>query len=323
MSLAPLRVIVIDDHQTWVQQVSAMIENTGTWHVVGTAADGAEGCALADSLTADLILLDIELPKLNGIETATRILAANPSARILFLSGHSSWDVIEAALLTGARGYLLKNFAGPELVPAMAAIAAGRRFLSAAAGGRAFNAGSDRHELHSHHAGVYATDASLEGDYEAFAAAALMTGKAVLAAMHPDRQQEVQRRLKQRGIDIDRAIAEDRYMPLNVAEALPLMMADGLPDASLMWAIIVPLLARAARATRSNAPVLAAFGDCAQTLWNAGEPSAAILLEQYWDEIAKTVNLDLLCGYTLRGFEAEDEDTRELLGAMHTAVRRL
>jgi DNA-binding NarL/FixJ family response regulator len=322
MTAPPLRVVVIDDHVPWRQQVAAMIQQTGAWQVVGEAADGPDGCALASALTPDLILLDIELPTLNGIDTATRILAANPAARILFLTGHTSWEIVEAALLTGARGYLLKNFAGQELLAAMSAVTAGRRFLSVAAGGRACGTDSHRHEPHTHHAGVYTADAALEADYEAYAAEALQAGKAVVGVMHPERRKALQRRLKARGLDIERAIAEDRYMELDVTESLAQIVTDGLPDEARMWSIVIALMARAARATRTAAPALVAFGDCAQTLWNDGEPSAAILLEQFWNEIAKTVNLDLLCGYTLHGFESKDEEMRELLGAAHTATLR-
>jgi DNA-binding NarL/FixJ family response regulator len=322
MNVSPLKVVLVDDHDGWREQLAAMVQQTGAWQVVGTAADGPDGYALAASLKPDLILLDIELPTLNGIETATRILAADPSARILFLTGHRSWEVVEAALMTGARAYLLKNFAGQELLAAMSAVTAGRRFLSVAVGGRASGTGDHRHELHTHHAGIYTADASLEADYEACAAEALQAGKAVVGVMHPERRTALRRRLKARGVDVDRAIADDRYMELDVTEALALMVTDGLPDEARMWSIVIALMARAARATRASAPTLVAFGDCAQTLWNAGEPSAAILLEQFWNEIAKTVNLDLLCGYTLHGFEAEDEEMRGLLGAAHTSTLR-
>src|SRR6185369_265488 len=98
MNSSRLRVVVIDDHHAWRQQVAAMVEKSGTWHVTGEAADGDEGCKLASALQPDLILLDIELPTISGIETAARIRAAHPTASILFLSGHGSWDVVEAAL---------------------------------------------------------------------------------------------------------------------------------------------------------------------------------------------------------------------------------
>ena len=322
MTGSPLEVVVIDDHHAWRQQVTAMVEKSGAWRVTGEAADGGEGCALVASLQPDLILLDIELPTMSGIETATRILAANPSARILFLSGHSSWDVIEAALLTGARGYVLKNFAGTDLLPAMAAVAAGRRFLSGAAGGRPFNADEDRHHAHLHDAGFYSSDAALIDEYEAFAADGLLAGKVVVSLLGAERRQALFERLTARGFDMTRALAEDRYIALDVDAVQTPLMIDGLPDESLFWNMVIAVMMRAARASRSNAPAIAGFGDGAQTLWRNGMPAAAVLIEQMWNDVSKTLNVDVLCGYSLPSVDAEDHEMRELIGAAHSATRR-
>lgn len=321
MSGSPLEVVVIDDHHAWRQQLTAMVEKSGAWRVTGEAVNGVEGCALVASLRPDLILLDIELPTMSGIETAARILAADPSARILFLSGHSSWDVIEAALLTGARGYVLKNFAGTDLLPAMAAVAAGRRFLSAAIGGRPFNPDEDRHHPHLHDAGFYSTDAALIEEYEAFAAEGLLAGKIVVSLLGRERRQELFDRLTTRGIDVTRALAEERYIALDVDTLLTPLMIDGLPDESLFWNMVIALMMRAARASRTNAPAIAGFGDGAQTLWRNGMPAAAVLIEQMWNDVSKTLNVDVLCGYSLPSVDAEDQEMRELIGAAHSATR--
>jgi len=100
------------------------------WEVVGEASDGPEAIQTIGALTPDLVLLDIGLPSLNGIEVARRILANDPGARILFLTEHRSPDVAEAALETGAGGYLVKSDVGKELLPAMDAVAKGERFVS-------------------------------------------------------------------------------------------------------------------------------------------------------------------------------------------------
>ena len=107
---------------------------------------------------------------------------------------------------------------------------------------------------------------------------------------------------------------------LNVPPVRTLML-DGLPDESLFWKAALALVMRAARTSVQKPPAIAAFGDCAQTLWHNGTPAAAILLEQFWDDLSKTLNLDLLCGYTLHGVESDDEEMRQLIGATHSATR--
>ena len=113
-----------------------MVEQTGQWQIAGEAVDGLDAIAKAAAVQPDLILLDVELPLLNGLEAARRIVAADPAARILFVSGHREPDIIAGAMSTGALGYILKANVAHDLLPAMAAIRVGERFISAALAGR-------------------------------------------------------------------------------------------------------------------------------------------------------------------------------------------
>jgi DNA-binding NarL/FixJ family response regulator len=107
-----------------------MIEPNAVFRVVGDAADGMEAIQKAQALHPDLILLDIGLPKINGIEAASRIREVAPGARILFLTGINDQDVVQAALSTGAQGYVLKIDAPTELLAAMAGVLRGDEFVS-------------------------------------------------------------------------------------------------------------------------------------------------------------------------------------------------
>ena len=131
------------------------------WDVVGEASDGLEAIQKAGELNPDLILLDIGLPGLDGIQTARRLLADNPRSRILFVSEHQSLDIVQAALGTGVRGYIVKSDVARDLLIAMDAIVDGKRFISARFGGRAFDAADDvaaTREMRRHEAGIYQTN---------------------------------------------------------------------------------------------------------------------------------------------------------------------
>jgi len=318
MNASPLRIVVVDDHHAWRQQVKAMLENTGIYQVVGEAADGADAVAAVAALKPDLILLDIELPAVNGIAAATRILAADPAARILFLSGHRSSEIVEAAWLAGALGYVVKNQAGRDLLPAVAAVAAGRRFLSEELGGRRFDPRVDRHAPHVHQAGFYTADPELLSAYATFASKALTAGKTVVALLETARREKLTALLRHQGIDIDLAIARDRYIAIDIDEILRETIVDGLPDETLVWNSAVELLMRAGRNSGDQPPALAAFGEAAQRLWNDGRPAAAVLFEQIWNDASKTLNIDIFCGYMLEALASADEEMRELIGAAHT-----
>src|ERR1700750_3114038 len=119
-----VKVLIVDDHAQWRRYLSGVLQQASSeWEVIGEGADGVEAVRQADALAPDLILLDLGLPGMNGIEAARQILSRRPSARILFLSQHASPDIIHAALSVGAYGYIVKSEAGSELLPAMEAIA--------------------------------------------------------------------------------------------------------------------------------------------------------------------------------------------------------
>jgi DNA-binding NarL/FixJ family response regulator len=107
-----------------------MLRQSSEFQVIGEASDGLEAVERAAQSQPDLILLDIGLPRLNGIEAAGRISAVSPASKVLFLSQNSDPEVVEAALSDGARGYVLKSQAGCELLLAMTAALRNERFVS-------------------------------------------------------------------------------------------------------------------------------------------------------------------------------------------------
>jgi DNA-binding NarL/FixJ family response regulator len=129
-SFAPVRVLVVDDYEPFRRFLCETLEARPELQVIGEASDGFQAVQKADELQPDLILLDIGLPKLNGIEAAHRISRLVPSAKILFISQESDTDVVAAALSNGAKGYLRKQNANSELLSAVEAVLQGDRFVS-------------------------------------------------------------------------------------------------------------------------------------------------------------------------------------------------
>jgi DNA-binding NarL/FixJ family response regulator len=107
-----------------------MMQAQAELQVVGEAADGWEVLRKAQTLEPDLILLDLGLPNLNGLEAAKRIRQVLPGVKIIFLTATNDPDVVEACLSAGGQGYVLKTDAGTELLPALAAVRRGDRFVS-------------------------------------------------------------------------------------------------------------------------------------------------------------------------------------------------
>jgi DNA-binding NarL/FixJ family response regulator len=131
----PVRIFVVDDSAPFRQFVSSILQQRPEWQVICNASDGLEAVQKAEQLQPDLILLDIGLPKLNGIEAARRIGKVAPQSKILFLSIESSADVVREALSLGARGFLLKAWAQQDLSAAVEAVLEGKQFVSSALAG--------------------------------------------------------------------------------------------------------------------------------------------------------------------------------------------
>ena len=118
---AAIRVLIAEDFPAFRQFVCSTLTKRPDLQVIGEVSDGLEAVQLAIELKPDLILLDVGLPTMNGIEAARRIRALVPESKIIFLSQETSDEVVEEALSTGARGYVVKAKAGSQLLAAIGA----------------------------------------------------------------------------------------------------------------------------------------------------------------------------------------------------------
>jgi DNA-binding NarL/FixJ family response regulator len=128
--VSSVRVLVVDDYEPFRRFVCSTLAKRAELQIVGEASDGLEAVHKSEELQPDLIVLDIGLPTLNGIEAARRILNLVPNSRILFLSQESSADVVQEALSSGALGYVVKTHAASELLAGVEAVLQGRQFFS-------------------------------------------------------------------------------------------------------------------------------------------------------------------------------------------------
>jgi DNA-binding NarL/FixJ family response regulator len=125
-----IRVILADDHAVVRDGLRVLLEAQSDLEVVGGAANGRQAVRLVHELRPDVVVMDIAMPELKGIEATQQIHDASPSTQVLVLSMHSTTEHIFRALQAGARGYLLKDSAGAEVVDAVRVVNAGRRYLS-------------------------------------------------------------------------------------------------------------------------------------------------------------------------------------------------
>lgn len=126
-----IKVILADDHSIVRDGIKAVVDKKGdNIQIIGEAANGNEVLSIAATKPADVYVLDISMPELNGLETASRLLAQNPQAKVIMLSMHDDRTFVERALRCGAKGYILKETATEEIVTGIREVHMGRYYLT-------------------------------------------------------------------------------------------------------------------------------------------------------------------------------------------------
>jgi DNA-binding NarL/FixJ family response regulator len=133
----------VEDSEPFQRFLFAMLQDRQDVEVVGHSSDGLEAVQKAQELRPDLILLDIGLPSLNGIEAARRIRKVSPESKIIFLSQESSTNVVQESLTLGALGYVVKSDAGGELLTAVDTVLRGEIFVGSRFANHVFTRTSD------------------------------------------------------------------------------------------------------------------------------------------------------------------------------------
>jgi CheY-like chemotaxis protein len=309
--------------------------------VICEVEDGLEAIQKAGQIQPDLVLLDIGLPTLNGIEAARQIRVVSPTSKILFVSQERSPDVVQAALETGARGYVCKIDTGSGLTKALEVILQGRTYLSRSVAqgdfAEAFSPGIqiDERKLiltppphHNekswhHEVGFYADERSLWQARFEFVSAALKNGNAAVLIASETHQNRFLSRLQADGVNVRATIEQGRYLTQDVAEALSSLMVDDLPDPVNFSKLASGLIAKGAMSVGGDTSRVFVCGEATTLLWEQGNAGAVLRLENLWDEMTRTCTVRVHCGYVSSTFRGETgRHVYERICAEHSAVLR-
>lgn len=124
------RILLVEDHRVLRDGLRSLIERSDDFEVIAEAGDGAAAVELAAEHTPDIVVMDVWLPRLSGIEATRRIVSADPKSRVLMLSQHDSWSTVQQAFEAGAMGYLVKTESASQLLDAARQLRDGKRFVS-------------------------------------------------------------------------------------------------------------------------------------------------------------------------------------------------
>jgi CheY-like chemotaxis protein len=296
------RILVVEDFAPFRRLTCAALRQRATFEVF-EAADGLEALQKTEDLQPDLILLDINLPHLHGFEVAARIGRIAPDARILFMSQESSAEIVQHGFTLGGHGYVHKQHAGTDLLPAIDAVLAGRRFVSRSV---AFTEPVDAPAPRRHEILFCSDDAAVVDGFARWIGAALSAGDAAIVLVTTSHRPCLVQQLRARGVDIDGAIARGTWVSFD---------ADVAPDHVTFIEAIDGVRAAAASAGKAR-PRVALCGERAGRLWASGRTAEAAQLEQLCDELPPDV--DILCVYPMPS--TSDDQALSRICAAHTVV---
>jgi DNA-binding NarL/FixJ family response regulator len=341
LKASSIRILVVDDFEPWRRFISSALSKESKLRIIGEVFDEVEAVQHAEELQPDLILLDIGLPSLNGIEAARRIRRLSPKSKILFISEHTSVDIVKEAMRAGGCGYVVKSHAGNDLLPALAAVLQGKQFASASLRGHFFAGTIDEQasddppfedvagplaskniETGRHHeVAFYPNDEAFVNGCASFAKSALDAENPVIVIATKPHRTGILRRLRDDGVDVDAAIQRALFIEADSVEVLSTFMEDGMPAADRVALAAKRLIEQAAEAALTEHSRIAICGELAPVLLAQEKAEAAILVERHFDHIARSHDLDLLCGYVLGTFLPERHSRIvERICAEHSAV---
>jgi CheY-like chemotaxis protein len=324
----------------------AKLKENHKLRIVGVVSDGLEAIQKAGELQPDLILLDIGLPKVNGIVAARRIRDVAPNSKILFLSQTLDLNVAQGALCEGGHGFLVKSDAERELFAAIRDVMQGKRFLSrrlaspALAGdvvsqgasyldGEAIaspiislSANRDVGRFHEVH--FYSDDSLFLDTCTRFLGAALSAGDAAVFIGTATHSMTLLETLHAEDPDTRTAIGQGRYVGFNAAEFISDFIANDMPDTGSFLRVVDDVIVAARKGVEGEHSRVAVCSECAHILWAQGKADAAIRLEELWNQITTKYNVNILCGYSPESLRCEEDSyTFRRICQEHSTVHSL
>lgn len=331
----------MDDYEPWRRFLRlALLINTNL-EVVEEVADGVRAVIKAEELKPDLILLDIGLPMLNGVEAARKICQVAPMSKILFVSENYATSIAEAGMQAGGSGYVVKSDCANELLHAIRTVLQGRKYISTSLRAKVLlDVRADSHTqpdlgqltlarpteamvvCKTHKACFCSTDQELVNRGTQYIGSALEVGNAAIVIVTESRRDSLLKSLNDYGLNMDAAVEEGRYLALDAAGMLSTSIVDGALDSVGCFRCLHNLTISAAESAKIRKSRVAIFQECVPLLWTQRNVEAAIALEKLYNQLASACDADMLCGYSLANFQGGiGSHIFEKLCAEHAAVR--
>jgi DNA-binding NarL/FixJ family response regulator len=314
--LGILRVLIVEDFEPFRRFLRLTLQSRPEFVVAGEALDGLEALQKSKDLQPDLILIDVGLPKLNGLAAAEQIRVLAPQAKLLFITLESSSAAVQQAFRIGASGYVHKLHVHSDLLPAIEAILAGRRFVGIGVDFTDSTKSPCRHEVQ-----FYSDETVfLEGAVR-FVAGALKDDGLVIVIATTAHTESLNQRLRAEALDVHGAIEQGTYVPIIAAEALSLFMLHDVFDGARLLRTFRAFIESCIKEAKNDDRRVVVFGEGASVLLSEGRADAAVHIEKTCNDLLETIDADIMCPYPLSAFpRGIDDPAFKGICSEHTAV---
>jgi CheY-like chemotaxis protein len=286
------------------------------FRLVAAVTDGRQAVEAVSRFDPDVAVLDITMPQLDGFRTAQALQKAGSRAKVVFLTLHDGDEYVEAALRSGAKGYVLKARMDADLQSALRHALAGRSFLPSLRSLSTITGCAGGHAVH-----FRADDGSFHDDVVEMMLAAIARGEMCVVLGTDALRAGIAHGLNAAGCDVSAMRAKGNYFEFDAAQAISQVMRNGLPDRGELANLVDNLeRLRLARALGGRNRVTI-FGEMTVLLMQAGNFEAAVRLEQLWSELTRTLPYFTICSYPTPILRAEQHpQVWAAVCAEHSAV---
>jgi len=342
MLQSSVRILVLQEFDQFQTSIAPILQQRPDWHVVAVASEASDAVRLAKQLQPELILLDIDLPRMNGIKAARQIRTVAPESKTVFLSHESSIGLLREVLRFGVRAYVSKEHTSSELIAAIEAVLQNSHFIgSGGASHELASAGGSHPDRRmknvltvmtspsrqkpltapSHEIQFYSEDTVLLDRLSGFVEAALRAGHSAIVCATRSWRDDLVHALHGRGLDVVDLIRRRNYVAFDAVETLSTCTTGESLDGPKFLQLLGGVITISADAARGIRPRVALYQECASLLWAQGRQEVAIHLERLLNDLVNRYDVDVLCGYSVN-YVHGDEDIHVIqrLCAEHSAV---
>lgn len=313
---------MVEDIEAWRCTLVSIVESGVDLEIVCQVADGETAVKKAAELKPELILLDIGIPRLNGLEAAKEIGKLPHTPKIIFVTQELSPEVVNEAFRIGASGFVAKMNAGTELLLAVDTVLRGGRFISRCVAPLELSSSDSFPRLPSevHEVGFYTDDSLLLCDMIDFVARAIESGRACIVIATESHQSSLIVGLKRQGLDVESAIEKGTLVPVDVVQAISEFVTNGMLNESLFLKTVGDLIATVSNAAAKQDGPVAIYGEGADILRQQGNLETAIQVEKLVHVLDRRYRLEILCGYSVGVTAARmTSQVMERISAEHSA----